>query len=76
MSRVPTKRVTGLHQYVYDANSESSCFTHYRMDEGPILNRLGHACLFLKKLGINSVDDVFADKAGRWTYYLKAKKSP
>lgn len=76
MSFVPNRRVSGLHEWVEDYNSDSCAFTHYRMDEGRILNRLGHALLFLKKLGINSVDEVFAGKTVAWRYYLKAGKTP
>ncbi len=75
-SRVPGRKVSGLHEWIEDYSSESCAFTHYRMDEGRILNRLGHTLLFLKKLGINSVDDVFMANVPTWRYYIKAKKSP
>lgn len=76
MNIAPDKRVSGFHKWVEDYNSDSCAFTHYRMDEGRILNRLGHALLFLKKLGIDSVDEVFAGKTVAWRYYLKTKKRP
>lgn len=76
MSGVPKRRVTGFCEWIESPNPNSCAFTHYRMDEGRILNRLGHALLFLKKLGIDSVDDVFMANVPSWKYYLKAKKSP
>lgn len=76
MSRMPSRRVQGLHEWVNEIGDESCAFTHYRMDEGRILNRLGHTLLFLKKLGVNSVDDVFEGKGPRWKHYLKVEKTP
>jgi hypothetical protein len=41
----------------------SLAFSTRRMDEGPVLNRIGHLALFLKRLGLKSPQDIFDGKA-------------
>ena len=46
----------------------SDAFTHYKMDQGPVLNRLGRLLLLLHDLGLKSPAPIFAGKAGAYRY--------
>lgn len=74
---MPKHRVSGGTAALNDDyDSSGPCFSTYRMDEGPIFNRIGHLCLFLKKLGLKSPDDVFAGRVPKPTWYKKNQRYP
>ena len=60
MSR-PKYFCTGTADFMYEHLKVDNCplLSWYRMDEGPIANRLGHLVVFLCKLGLDKPKDLF-----------------
>lgn len=54
---------------------DSSAFSHRRMDEGPVLNRIGRLALLLHRLGLKSPDGIFLGTAPKFKYHEKVFKT-
>lgn len=74
MSRLPRYKVTGITPVAHQCDGPA--FSWYRMDEGPIYNRIGHLCLFLLKLGLTSPNKVFTNEVPNPKWFKKGKKRP
>ena len=74
MSSLPRYKVTGVDYTI--VHRDSPALSWYRMDEGPIYNRIGHLCLFLAKLGLTSPNAVFANQVAEPKWFKKGKKRP
>lgn len=71
---LPKYRVSGIKPKLHDTSGPA--FSWYRMDEGPIYNRIGHLCLFLLKLGLESPNDVFAGTVEDPKWYKQGNIRP
>lgn len=74
MSDVPRYKVTGITPVAHQCDGPA--FSWYRMDEGPIYNRIGHLCLFLLKLGLTSPNAVFANEVKEPKWFLDTDNHP
>ena len=68
----PRQITRRLHELDYD--SESPCFSIYKLDEGPVLNEIGFLVVFLNLLGVReSTLEILQNKSARpkWHGYLE-----
>ena len=65
--------MTNIHDIDY--NTSGPAFTHRKLDEGPVLNRIGKLCLLLHKLGLKSpAQEIFSGRAPKPKFHKKLRK--
>lgn len=57
-------------------DTEGPAFSWRRMDEGPVLNKIGYLCVFLHQLGLKAPIEVFSNNVAKPKWFKKTGKQP